>query len=62
MDLNIDYESYHPRIVKVFINGNIVNENDAKINANDHGVLFGNGLFETLRTVNQSLLFYDEHW
>jgi D-amino acid aminotransferase len=55
-------ESLHKKTMKLYINGKIVHEKEAKISPNDQGLLIGDGVFETLRTVNQKLLFYDEHY
>lgn len=46
---------------KIFINGKIVNEEDAKISIFDRGFLYGDGLFESLRTFNGEPFLLDEH-
>ena len=46
----------------VSINGELVKENDAKISVFDHGLLLGDGIFETLRTYNGKLFKFDEHY
>jgi len=42
-------------MAKVIINGNIVDEAEAKISATDSGFLYGAGLFETMRATNRQL-------
>lgn len=46
----------------ITINGKVYPEEDAKISVRDHGVLLGDGLFETLRTYNGKLFKFDEHY
>lgn len=46
----------------ISINGKIYREEDAKISVQDHGVLLGDGLFETLRTYNGELFKFEEHY
>jgi branched-chain amino acid aminotransferase len=38
--------------MKIYINGNFFDEDEAKISVFDHGLLLGNSVFETLRTYN----------
>src|SRR3989338_5699147 len=45
----------------IFINGKFYSEKDANISVFDHGFLYGDGIFETLRTYNGKLLKIDEH-
>ena len=45
----------------VYINGNFINENNAKISFNDAGFLYGDGLFETIRFNNETLFYPEKH-
>lgn len=45
----------------VFINGRFYSERDANISIFDHGFLYGDGIFETLRTYNGRVFKIDEH-
>ena len=45
----------------IFINNKFCNEKDANISVFDHGFLYGDGIFETLRTYNGKVFKIDEH-
>jgi branched-chain amino acid aminotransferase len=45
----------------VNVNGRISNERDAVISVFDHGFLYGEGIYETLRTYNGRPFLYDRH-
>jgi branched-chain amino acid aminotransferase len=45
----------------VNVNGRIVDEREAVISVFDHGFLYGEGIYETLRTYNGRLFLYDRH-
>ncbi len=45
----------------VNVNGRIFGEQDAVISVFDHGFLYGEGIYETLRTYNGRLFLYDRH-
>ncbi|MEK7171683.1 MAG: aminotransferase class IV [Patescibacteria group bacterium] len=45
----------------VYINGKFINANDAKISIFDPGFLYGDGIFETLRTYNGEIWQMEEH-
>jgi branched-chain amino acid aminotransferase len=47
--------------LKVFIDGEIVAGPDAKISVFDHGLLYGDGIFEGLRLFSGSLFRVDDH-
>lgn len=47
--------------MKIYLNGEIIDEKEAKISVFDRGYLFGEGLFETVRSYNGSLPFLDRH-
>jgi len=45
--------------MKIYINGSIADEKDAKISVFDHGFLYGDGIFETLRAENGKIFRLD---
>ena len=45
----------------VNVNGRITGERDAVISVFDHGFLYGEGIYETLRTYNGRPFLYDRH-
>lgn len=45
----------------VYVNGEIVPLEEARISAVDHGFLYGVGLFETMRVYNRRLFLWDRH-
>lgn len=45
----------------VYINGNFFPKNKAKVSVFDHGYLYGDGIFETLRSYNGYIFKCDEH-
>jgi len=45
----------------VFINGRFVDEKNAVVSVNDHGFLYGDGVYETLRTFNGKVWQAGEH-
>jgi len=47
--------------MKVWIDGNIVEGNEAKISVTDHGFLYGDGVFEGMRAYNGRLFRLDDH-
>ena len=46
---------------KVNINGEIVSPENAKISVFDHGLLYGDGVFEGIRIYNGRIFKFDEH-
>ncbi|MBE9531580.1 MAG: aminotransferase class IV [Proteobacteria bacterium] len=46
---------------KVYINGDIVNADKAKISVSDPGLNYGYGLFETMQAYNGQIFLFDEH-
>lgn len=46
---------------KVFINGEILNHEDAKISVFDRGFLFGDGIYEVMVQINNKFFFGSEH-
>src|SRR5512140_2135121 len=47
--------------MKVFIDGKFVNERDAKVSVFDHGLLYGDGIFEGIRAYNGRVFRLKEH-
>jgi branched-chain amino acid aminotransferase len=45
----------------VYVNGRIARAEDAVIPVYDHGFLYGEGVYETLRTYNRVQFLYDRH-
>ena len=45
----------------VNVNGRISGERDAVISVFDHGFLYGEGIYETLRTYNGRPFLFDRH-
>jgi len=45
----------------IFINGKLVIESKAKISVKDRGLLYGDGLFETIRSYKGYLFMLDDH-
>jgi len=45
----------------VSVNGRISSERDAVVSVFDHGFLYGEGIYETLRTYNSRPFLYDRH-
>lgn len=47
--------------MKVYINGQLVPKEEAKISVFDHGLLYGDGVFEGIRAYNGRVFKLDEH-
>ena len=47
--------------MKVNINGKLFDKSDAKISVFDHGLLYGDGVFEGIRSYNRSVFKLKEH-
>ncbi len=47
--------------MKIYLDGELVEEKDAKISVFDHGLLYGDGVFEGTRVYNGRVAFLDEH-
>ena len=45
----------------VNVNGRITSEHEAAISVFDHGFLYGEGIYETMRTYNQRPFLFDRH-
>ena len=46
---------------QIYINGKFVPQEDAKISVYDHGLLYGDGVFEGLRAYNGKVFRLEEH-
>jgi branched-chain amino acid aminotransferase len=47
--------------MKVYLNNEIIDSSEAKVNCGDGGFLYGAGLFETMRASNGIVFALDEH-
>lgn len=47
--------------MKIYMNGSLVDEADAKISVFDHGLLYGDGIFEGIRLYKGCVFKLDEH-
>lgn len=47
--------------LKIYLDGEFVNEPDAKISVFDHGLLYGDGVFEGIRFYNGRVFLLEEH-
>jgi len=47
--------------MKVFISGKLYDEEDASISVFDHGLLYGDGVFEGIRIYNRRIFLLNEH-
>ncbi|MBL7016098.1 MAG: branched-chain-amino-acid transaminase [Kiritimatiellales bacterium] len=47
--------------MKVFLDGQLVDEKDAVISVFDHGLLYGDGIFEGTRIYDGNIAFLEEH-
>jgi branched-chain amino acid aminotransferase len=45
----------------VYLNGKFVNKDDAKVSVFDHGYLYGDGIYETMRAYQGMLFLLDRH-
>lgn len=47
--------------LKIFLNGDFVESEDAKISIFDHGLLYGDGVFEGIRSYHRKVFKFKEH-
>ena len=47
--------------MKIYLNGDFVNKEDAKVSVFDHGLLYGDGVFEGIRIYHGCVFKLDEH-
>src|SRR5689334_20008457 len=50
-----------PMSLKIYISGKFYDKDDAKISVYDHGLLYGDGVFEGLRSYNGKVFRLEEH-
>lgn len=53
--------SWRSEHMKIWLDGKLVDENEAKISVFDHGVLYGDGIFEGIRFYKGRVFRLDEH-
>lgn len=47
--------------LKVYIDGKLLDKDDAKVSVYDHGLLYGDGVFEGIRVYNRKVFLHAEH-
>ena len=47
--------------MKIYLNNQLVDEKDAKVSVFDHGLLYGDGIFEGIRLYDGCVFLLDEH-
>ena len=47
--------------LKIWIDGELLNQADAKVSVYDHGLLYGDGVFEGIRLYGGNIFRLDEH-
>jgi branched-chain amino acid aminotransferase len=47
--------------MKIYLSGNLVDESEAKVSVFDHGLLYGDGVFEGIRAYHGKVFLLDEH-
>ncbi len=47
--------------MKIYLSGKLVDESDAKVSVFDHGLLYGDGVFEGIRAYHGKVFLLDEH-
>jgi branched-chain amino acid aminotransferase len=47
--------------MKIYLNGKLVSKNDARVSVFDHGLLYGDGVFEGIRAYSGRVFMLDEH-
>jgi branched-chain amino acid aminotransferase len=47
--------------MKIYLDGQLVNKEDAKVSVFDHGFLYGDGVFEGCRVYNGRIFRLDAH-
>ncbi|KIC12158.1 aminotransferase class IV [Leisingera sp. ANG-M1] len=54
-------EDIRNRDIKIYVNGDIVHRDEAKVSVYDSGFMLGDGMWEGLRLYNGKWAFFDEH-
>ena len=47
--------------MKIYLNGKLVGKKDARISVFDHGLLYGDGVFEGIRAYHGKVFYLEEH-
>lgn len=55
------YHSFVKKFQKVYLNGEFLDREEAKISPDDRGFLLGDGVYDTLRTYNGELFRFEQH-
>ena len=48
-------------MMKIYINGKFYDKDNAKVSVFDHGLLYGDGVFEGIRSYNRRVFKLNEH-
>lgn len=54
-------EDVRNRDIKIYVNGNIVHRDEAKVSVYDSGFMLGDGMWEGMRLYDGTWAFFDEH-
>ena len=54
-------EDVRNRDIKIYVNGDLVHRDDAKVSVYDSGFMLGDGMWEGMRLYNGTWAFFDEH-
>lgn len=54
-------DDHRNRDIRIFINGDLVHRDEAKVSVYDSGFLLGDGMWEGMRLYNGTWAFFDEH-
>tara|TARA_R110002049_G_scaffold307712_2_gene509138 strand:+ start:116006 stop:116920 length:915 start_codon:yes stop_codon:yes gene_type:complete len=54
-------EDIRNRDIKIYVNGDIVHRDEAKVSVYDSGFMLGDGIWEGMRLYNGTWAFFDEH-
>ncbi|WP_439141627.1 aminotransferase class IV [Planktotalea sp.] len=54
-------EDARNRDIKIYVNGDLVHRDDAKVSVYDSGFMLGDGMWEGMRLYNGTWAFFDEH-
>lgn len=54
-------EDLRNRDIKIYVNGDIVHRDEAKVSVYDSGFMLGDGMWEGMRLYNGKWVFFDEH-
>ena len=54
-------QARNPQPMKVWIDGRVVDASEARVPVTDHGLLYGDGIFEGIRIYSRSVFRLDDH-